>query len=173
MLFAAQHPTHPHKRPNTRHTNNTPTQAYMVVGLGQKMDVLWGFIKTHLTAKTIVFLSTCKQVCGCHRCGGVHAPEAKAWHNTCPRVWTHACREGSQVSQTTRPCWATSLSFSHASVQTLGYALCHATSSGPNSLFPLPPYRHNDTIDTPLFTQTPWLCCAVCRCGLCMRRSAN
>jgi ATP-dependent RNA helicase DDX10/DBP4 len=39
------------------------TQAYMVVSLGQKMDVLWGFIKTHLTAKTIVFLSTCKQVC--------------------------------------------------------------------------------------------------------------
>jgi ATP-dependent RNA helicase DDX10/DBP4 len=38
-------------------------QAYMVVGLGQKMDVLWGFIKTHLTSKTIVFLSTCKQVC--------------------------------------------------------------------------------------------------------------
>ena len=39
-------------------------QAYMVVSLGQKMDVLWGFIKSHLTAKTIVFLSTCKQVRG-------------------------------------------------------------------------------------------------------------
>jgi ATP-dependent RNA helicase DDX10/DBP4 len=38
------------------------TQACMVVGLGQKMDVLWGFLKSHLTAKTIVFLSTCKQV---------------------------------------------------------------------------------------------------------------
>jgi ATP-dependent RNA helicase DDX10/DBP4 len=38
------------------------TQAYMVVSLGQKMDVLWGFLKSHLTAKTIVFLSTCKQV---------------------------------------------------------------------------------------------------------------
>eukprot|EP00882_Tetradesmus_deserticola_P029701 GHRQ01033292.1.p1 GENE.GHRQ01033292.1~~GHRQ01033292.1.p1 ORF type:complete len:414 (+),score=195.41 GHRQ01033292.1:115-1356(+) len=37
-------------------------QAYMVVGLGQKMDVLWGFLKSHLTSKTIVFLSTCKQV---------------------------------------------------------------------------------------------------------------
>lgn len=37
-------------------------QAYMVVSLGQKMDVLWGFIKSHLTSKTIVFLSTCKQV---------------------------------------------------------------------------------------------------------------
>ncbi|GIL77456.1 hypothetical protein Vretifemale_6898 [Volvox reticuliferus] len=45
----------------------TPTpvklqQAYMVVDLGQKMDVLWSFIKSHLKAKTIVFLSTCKQV---------------------------------------------------------------------------------------------------------------
>ncbi|GFR52266.1 hypothetical protein Agub_g14801, partial [Astrephomene gubernaculifera] len=37
-------------------------QAYMVVDLGSKMDVLWSFIKTHLKAKTIIFLSTCKQV---------------------------------------------------------------------------------------------------------------
>ncbi|GLI59364.1 hypothetical protein VaNZ11_001229 [Volvox africanus] len=37
-------------------------QAYMVVDLGQKMDVLWSFIRSHLKAKTIVFLSTCKQV---------------------------------------------------------------------------------------------------------------
>lgn len=36
-------------------------QAYMVVELHQKMDVLWSFIKSHLKAKTIVFLSTCKQ----------------------------------------------------------------------------------------------------------------
>ncbi|GIL64765.1 hypothetical protein Vafri_18644 [Volvox africanus] len=46
-------------------TNPTPVklqQAYMVVDLGQKMDVLWSFIKSHLKAKTIVFLSTCKQV---------------------------------------------------------------------------------------------------------------
>jgi ATP-dependent RNA helicase DDX10/DBP4 len=34
----------------------------MVVGLGQKIDLLWGFINTHLASKTIVFLSTCKQV---------------------------------------------------------------------------------------------------------------
>lgn len=40
----------------------------MVVGLGQKMDVLWGFLKSHLTAKTIVFLSTCKQVWDCLWC---------------------------------------------------------------------------------------------------------
>jgi hypothetical protein len=37
-------------------------QAYMVIELGQKMDVIWSFIKTHLKAKTIIFLSTCKQV---------------------------------------------------------------------------------------------------------------
>lgn len=45
----------------------TPTplklqQAYMVVPLAAKMDVLWGFLKTHLRCRTIVFLSTCKQV---------------------------------------------------------------------------------------------------------------
>ena len=37
-------------------------QAYAVVGLQDKMDVVWGFVKAHLKAKTIVFLSTCKQV---------------------------------------------------------------------------------------------------------------
>lgn len=58
----------------------TPTplklqQAYMVVGLHEKMDVLWSFIKSHLKAKVIIFLSTCKQVRarqgrrGCRSCG--------------------------------------------------------------------------------------------------------
>jgi hypothetical protein len=47
----------------------TPTplklqQAFMVVPLASKMDVLWGFLKTHLRCRTIVFLSTCKQVGG-------------------------------------------------------------------------------------------------------------
>ncbi|KAG2489867.1 hypothetical protein HYH03_011669 [Edaphochlamys debaryana] len=37
-------------------------QGYMVTELWQKMDVMWSFIKTHLKAKTIIFLSTCKQV---------------------------------------------------------------------------------------------------------------
>ncbi|EFN51307.1 hypothetical protein CHLNCDRAFT_28229, partial [Chlorella variabilis] len=37
-------------------------QAYMVCELPQKLDILWSFIKTHLKAKTIVFVSTCKQV---------------------------------------------------------------------------------------------------------------
>lgn len=45
--------------------NPTPLklqQAYMVVDLGHKLDVLWSFIRTHLKARTIVFFSTCKQV---------------------------------------------------------------------------------------------------------------
>ncbi|KAL4422731.1 hypothetical protein ABPG75_008928 [Micractinium tetrahymenae] len=37
-------------------------QAYMECELQQKLDILWSFIKTHLKAKTIVFVSTCKQV---------------------------------------------------------------------------------------------------------------
>ena len=37
-------------------------QAYMECEAAQKLDILWSFIKTHLKARTIVFLSTCKQV---------------------------------------------------------------------------------------------------------------
>ncbi|GAA98398.1 hypothetical protein E5Q_05084 [Mixia osmundae IAM 14324] len=37
-------------------------QHYMVVPLDKKLDLLWSFIKTHLYTKTIVFLSSCKQV---------------------------------------------------------------------------------------------------------------
>ncbi|GAA5916607.1 hypothetical protein JCM6882_009174 [Rhodosporidiobolus microsporus] len=37
-------------------------QHYMVVELPQKLDMLWSFIKTHLFTKTIVFLSSGKQV---------------------------------------------------------------------------------------------------------------
>lgn len=43
----------------------TPTmlkQIVMVVDLDQKLDMLWCFIKTHLQSKTLVFLSSCKQV---------------------------------------------------------------------------------------------------------------
>ncbi|XP_020210133.1 DEAD-box ATP-dependent RNA helicase 32 [Cajanus cajan] len=43
----------------------TPTmlkQIVMVVDLDQKLDMLWSFIKTHLQSKTLVFLSSCKQV---------------------------------------------------------------------------------------------------------------
>ena len=37
-------------------------QHYTVCELDQKLDIIWSFIKTHLQAKTIVFLSSCKQV---------------------------------------------------------------------------------------------------------------
>ncbi|GAA5864909.1 hypothetical protein JCM8547_009268 [Rhodosporidiobolus lusitaniae] len=37
-------------------------QHYMVVDLPAKLDMLWSFIKTHLYTKTIVFLSSGKQV---------------------------------------------------------------------------------------------------------------
>ncbi|WJX59476.1 DEAD-box ATP-dependent RNA helicase 32 [Trifolium repens] len=43
----------------------TPTllkQIVMTVPLDQKLDMLWSFIKTHLQSKTLVFLSSCKQV---------------------------------------------------------------------------------------------------------------
>ena len=46
-------------------TYQTPTrlqQHYMVVNSADKLDVLWSFLKTHLKAKTIVFLSSCNQV---------------------------------------------------------------------------------------------------------------
>jgi ATP-dependent RNA helicase DDX10/DBP4 len=38
------------------------SQHYVVVKLEDKLNVLYSFIKTHLRAKTIVFLSSCKQV---------------------------------------------------------------------------------------------------------------
>lgn len=37
-------------------------QFYMIVDLDRKIDVLWTFIKSHLGCKTLVFLSSCKQV---------------------------------------------------------------------------------------------------------------
>lgn len=37
-------------------------QSYMVTPLECKIDYLWGFVKTHLKTKMIVFLSSCKQV---------------------------------------------------------------------------------------------------------------
>jgi ATP-dependent RNA helicase DDX10/DBP4 len=64
------------------------TQAYMVVGLGQKMDVLWGFLKSHLTAKTIVFLSTCKQVRLMWNSGGCCF---QAGEPGCCMLMAHAC----------------------------------------------------------------------------------
>lgn len=37
-------------------------QSYVVCGLEKKLDVLLSFVKSHLKQKTIVFLSTCRQV---------------------------------------------------------------------------------------------------------------
>nr|DAD20510.1 TPA_asm: hypothetical protein HUJ06_021973 [Nelumbo nucifera] len=37
-------------------------QIAMIVPLDQKLDMLWSFIKAHLTSKILVFLSSCKQV---------------------------------------------------------------------------------------------------------------
>eukprot|EP00850_Spirogloea_muscicola_P010863 SM000065S20212 [mRNA] locus=s65:309324:313610:- [translate_table: standard] len=37
-------------------------QTVMLVSLARKLDMLWSFIRTHLHAKMLVFLSSCKQV---------------------------------------------------------------------------------------------------------------
>ncbi len=37
-------------------------QHYVVCDLDKKLDILWSFIKTHLQSKTLVFISSCKQV---------------------------------------------------------------------------------------------------------------
>jgi len=44
---------------------NTPLQlqqVYLVCELREKLDILWSFLNTHKKNKSIVFLSTCKQV---------------------------------------------------------------------------------------------------------------
>ncbi|KAJ7777953.1 ATP-dependent RNA helicase dbp-4 [Mycena maculata] len=40
----------------------TLEQHYLSCTLDQKLSILWGFIKTHLQCKILVFLSSCKQV---------------------------------------------------------------------------------------------------------------
>lgn len=37
-------------------------QHYTVCELDKKLDILWSFIKTHLQNKTLVFMSSCKQI---------------------------------------------------------------------------------------------------------------
>nr|ASF90253.1 hypothetical protein SPAR04937 [Bartheletia paradoxa] len=47
------------------HESSTPKnleQHYLVCGLEKKLDVLFSFIRTHLTTKAVVFMSSCKQV---------------------------------------------------------------------------------------------------------------
>eukprot|EP00038_Savillea_parva_P008366 m.176464 g.176464 ORF g.176464 m.176464 type:complete len:764 (-) comp14177_c0_seq1:181-2472(-) len=48
--------------PSSSATPDSLVQAYMVCPLNRKLDVLYSFIKTHLDAKTLVFVSSCKQV---------------------------------------------------------------------------------------------------------------
>ncbi|KAI0356989.1 DEAD-domain-containing protein [Trametes cingulata] len=43
-------------------TPKTLEQHYVVCELDKKLDVLWSFIKSHLQTKTLVFMSSCKQV---------------------------------------------------------------------------------------------------------------
>lgn len=46
-------------------TSATPTkleQFYMVTRLHEKLDILFAFLRNHLTSKTMVFMSSCKQV---------------------------------------------------------------------------------------------------------------
>ncbi|KAL1725647.1 P-loop containing nucleoside triphosphate hydrolase protein [Schizophyllum commune] len=53
------------KEAEESHTATTPKnleQHYAICTLDQKLDLLWSFIKTHLQSKTLVFLSSCKQV---------------------------------------------------------------------------------------------------------------
>lgn len=38
-----------------------PLQAYVVCGLPDKLNLLFSFIRTHVHAKVIVFVSSCKQ----------------------------------------------------------------------------------------------------------------
>ncbi|KAI0786991.1 P-loop containing nucleoside triphosphate hydrolase protein [Abortiporus biennis] len=37
-------------------------QHYVICELDKKLDILWSFIKSHLQSKTLVFMSSCKQV---------------------------------------------------------------------------------------------------------------
>lgn len=51
--------------PHDKSETNTPSslqQNYVVIKQEDKMTMLWSFIKSHLKNKTIVFLSSCKQV---------------------------------------------------------------------------------------------------------------
>lgn len=50
---------HEHSRHSTPHKL---TQSYLVCGLQDKLNVLFSFVRNHLTCKMIVFISSCKQV---------------------------------------------------------------------------------------------------------------
>lgn len=43
-------------------------QNYLVCSLEEKLSILWGFIRTHLQSKVMVFMSSCKQVRFVYEC---------------------------------------------------------------------------------------------------------
>jgi ATP-dependent RNA helicase DDX10/DBP4 len=51
-----------HESGHAAATPKSLEQHYVVCELDKKLDILWSFIKTHLQAKVLVFLSSCKQV---------------------------------------------------------------------------------------------------------------
>ncbi|XP_033740527.1 probable ATP-dependent RNA helicase DDX10, partial [Pecten maximus] len=61
--LSLQNPMYVSVHENAQHS--TPTQleqSYIVCELHDKINLLWSFIKNHLKSKTLVFLSSCKQV---------------------------------------------------------------------------------------------------------------
>jgi ATP-dependent RNA helicase DDX10/DBP4 len=52
-----------HEEAHEAATPKNLAQHYLVCDLPRKLDILFSFIKTHLQAKVLVFLSSCKQVC--------------------------------------------------------------------------------------------------------------
>ena len=58
-------------------------QSYVTVELQQKMDVVWSFVKSHLKAKTIIFLSTCKQARPIRQRGGAGTRERLGAESPC------------------------------------------------------------------------------------------
>lgn len=55
-------PVYLSSNPAENATPNTLTQNYIVTSLPEKLDTLWSFIRSNLKAKTVVFLSSGKQV---------------------------------------------------------------------------------------------------------------
>lgn len=53
---------HEHSKSSTPHRL---TQSYIVCELSEKLNTLHSFIRSHLQCKTIVFMSSCKQVSSC------------------------------------------------------------------------------------------------------------
>ena len=45
-------------------TPESLSQNYLVCEAHEKLDILFSFLKTHLQSKVLVFISSCKQVCG-------------------------------------------------------------------------------------------------------------